>query len=225
MADDFDPRSVFARAWGFTLGRVTAESFDLAAAEAWQLAGDRPYEALHVWQRDLAAVGYRGFEPHVTPAALAAEEALRSHSQTDTLRPPPARAAAPGQLVLDCVLVEPHEWWIGLHRAGGGASCHPGGLLPLSVPADVVSRAYLKMQEALTWSALPVKPGEKFVEIGCSPGGASQCLLDHGLKVIGIDPATVDARVLARPDFTHVRNGGPTCGGASFAESTGWPPI
>ena len=208
LADDVDLKSVFARAYGFTLGKIAAESIDAAAGEAWQLAGDRTYEALHVWQRDLATVGYRGFEPHMTPAALAAEEALGGHLQTDTLRPPLARVAQPGQLVLDCVLVEPHQWWLGWHRARDGESCHPGGLRSLSVPEGAVSRAYVKMEEALAASGLPIQPGETFVEIGCAPGGSCQCLLDHGLVVIGIDPATVDESVLVRPNFTHVRKRG-----------------
>ena len=46
------------------------------------------------------------------------------------------------------------------------------------------------------------------MEIGCSPGGASQALLEHGLKVIGIDPAQVEPSVLADPNFTHVQKRG-----------------
>ena len=36
----------------------------------------------------------------------------------------------------------------------------------------------------------------------------SQALLDHGLQVIGIDPAEVDPRVLAAHNFTHIRKRG-----------------
>lgn len=116
--------------------------------------------------------------------------------------------AEPGQRVLDCILVEPHEWWIGEHWATSGALCYAGGLCALQIPAEIVSRAYVKMQEALAWSALPIKAGQRCVEIGCAPGGASQCLLEHGLKVIGIDPAQVEPTILADPNFTHVRKRG-----------------
>ena len=65
----------------------------------------------------------------------------------------------PGDLVLDCVLVEPEQWWVGFHRADGTASRWPGGLFWKPLPADAVSRAYSKMEEALAWSGLPVRPG------------------------------------------------------------------
>ena len=113
--------------------------------------------------------------------------------------------AAPGQLVLDVVMVEAAQWWVGFHRAHSIASCWPGGILELALPEHAVSRAWLKMEEALAWSRLPIRAGEHVVEIGCSPGGASQALLAHGLRVTGIDPADVDPAVLAHPRFTHVR--------------------
>jgi 23S rRNA (cytidine2498-2'-O)-methyltransferase len=75
----------------------------------------------------------------------------------------------------------------------------------LALPEHAVSRAYLKMQDALAWSELPIERGQHVVELGCSPGGASQALLDRGLMVTGIDPAEVDEQVLSNPQFTHVR--------------------
>ncbi len=209
LADDFKFDSVFARAQGFSLGSVQAPSLEEGAAAFWQAAGEhggaKDFDALHVWQRDLAAVGYRGFEPHVTPAALAAQDALLRQRQ-DAGGQALSRVAEPGQLVLDCVLVEPHEWWVGFHRAAADDdSCFPGGIRDLSMPEHAVSRAYVKMEEALRWSGLPIQSGETCAEIGCSPGGASQCLLDHGLAVMGIDPAQVDQRVTAHPKFRHLR--------------------
>jgi 23S rRNA (cytidine2498-2'-O)-methyltransferase len=206
LAEDFDLGSVFARAHGISLGKVSPASLESGAAEVWKIAGGRPYDALHVWQRDAAAIGHRGFEPHVTPAALAAEEAIRG--QPDATTRPAARVAEPGALVLDCILVEAHEWWVGYHRATTPERCFPGGLRDISLPEEAVSRAYVKMEEALGWSGLPIEAGQKFAEIGCSPGGASQALLDRGLRVIGIDPARVDPRVLGHPKFTHVQKRG-----------------
>ena len=117
LSEDFDPGLVFARASGFSLGKVAVESLDAAAGEVWKVAAPLRYQALHVWQRDTAAIGYRGFEPHVTPSALAAEEAIRRHEVAQATSPALARVAEPGDRVLDCVLVEPHEWWIGFHTA------------------------------------------------------------------------------------------------------------
>lgn len=207
-ADEFDLPSVFARAWGISLGKVAGATLDERAVQFCRAVAGRPCDALHVWQRDTATPGFRGFEPHVTAAAKEAEEAIRRHWSDVVGTPLPARIAQSGQQVIDCTLVEADQWWIGRHRAHSGESCFAGGLREIVLPADAVSRAYLKMEEALAWSGLPIRAGQRIVEIGCAPGGASQALLAHGLRVIGIDPAKVDPRVLAHPNFTHIKKRG-----------------
>lgn len=221
LADDVDLKAVFARAHGFSLGKATEPQVPERALSFWRLAGDRPYEALHVWQRDMAACGFRDFEPHVTSESREAEAALRATAPGGADRVPPlAGVAQPGQLVLDCILVEPAEWWVGYHRARPGPACHAGGLIEQALPDDAVSRAYLKIDEALVWSGLPIKAGQRFVEIGCAPGGASQALLARGLRVVGIDPALVDPRVLAHPNFTHIRKRGADVRRREFRDAT-----
>jgi 23S rRNA (cytidine2498-2'-O)-methyltransferase len=76
------------------------------------------------------------------------------------------------------------------------------------MPEHAVSRAYMKMEEALQWSDLPLAADDECVEIGCAPGGASQALLDRGLFVTGIDPADVDPAVVAHPRFRHLKQRG-----------------
>jgi 23S rRNA (cytidine2498-2'-O)-methyltransferase len=110
--------------------------------------------------------------------------------------------------VLDIIVLEPGEWWIGYHRAVRMHERWPGGVIPVRLPFDAVSRAYAKMEEALEWSGLPIAAGDECVEIGCAPGGASQALLDRGLFVTGIDPAEVDPMVLAHPRFRHLKKRG-----------------
>jgi 23S rRNA (cytidine2498-2'-O)-methyltransferase len=111
--------------------------------------------------------------------------------------------------VLDCILVEPHEWWFGFHRIRSIPSRWPGGIFQLlEHPEEMVSRAYLKMREALAWSRLPIKRGELVAEIGSAPGGASQALLEKGLKVMGIDPAPMDERILSNRKFMHIQKRG-----------------
>lgn len=208
LAVDFDPNCVFARSWGFSLGKVNAASLEERAKQFVEQIGRRPFDALHVWQRDTAAPGHRGFEPSITAEAHAAEEAIRRHWSDTRGGHQPGRIAEPGHLVADCTLVEADEWWYGLHRAGAADTCFPGALRDLALPPAAVSRAYLKMEEALAWSELPVKARDRMVEIGCAPGGASQALLARGLKVIGIDPAQVDPLVLANPNFKHIQKRG-----------------
>ena len=72
-------------------------------------------------------------------------------------------------------------------------------------PGEVISRAYWKMAEALRWSQFPVAKGDLCAEIGSSPGGASQLLLENGMYVLGIDPAEMDQSLLDNTSFAHIR--------------------
>jgi 23S rRNA (cytidine2498-2'-O)-methyltransferase len=198
------PDSVFARACGITLGKVTGETTAELAQAARHVVGDRRFHALHVWQRDTAPGGERGFEPGPTPLSDAAREALAAPA---TAAGHPWWFGANGP-VLDCIIVAPGEWWLGFHSIRSIPSRWPGGIFVPREPVEMVSRAYLKMCEALAWSRLPVRRGDTIAEIGSAPGGASQALLARGLKVIGIDPATMDDRVLVHKRFKHIQKRG-----------------
>ena len=222
LADDFNLESVFARSYAFSLGKATGGSIEDRARQVRQLAAERPFRRLHVFERDRLAPGDRGYEPGLTDAAAEAEAAIRAAWPPETpldaepleagpLEAGPLEAgplASPGDLVLDCVLVESDEWRVGYHRARSWASRRPGGLSRLKLPENAVSRAYLKMEEALRWSRLGVRAGDRAAEIGCAPGGSCQALLRRGLWVAGIDPAAVDPAVLADPHFLHIRKRG-----------------
>lgn len=211
LPDDFDLHSVFARAYGFSLGKVSEGDAAVAAKRTWEIAGNRPYTRLHVWRRDTAPVGYRGFEPGPTTEAHAAEQAIVAACPLEVVEGGSQELLAPtaaGDLVLDCVLVEPSEWWIGYHRASSPRSRWVGGMPSIDAPPDMISRAYLKIEEALAWSRLPLKAGHTVVEIGSAPGGSSQALLNRGLLVTGVDPGDMDPYVLAHPSFVHIKKRG-----------------
>ena len=208
LAPDFSLASVFARAYGFSLGNASLDDPAAAACEAWKLLGDRPITRLHVWPRDRWQPGELGFTPSITPAALAARDALLNacpHPERLVAGDHLTQPAAVGDWIADVVLVEANQWWVGVHRTRSVPSRWPGGIMTLEPPTVVASRAWLKMEEALAWSQLPAARGARFAEIGSSPGGASQALLAHGFEVIGVDPAEMDPRVLANPDFQHIR--------------------
>ncbi len=207
LTDACDLHAVFARRSGFSLGKTSVAKIETRAAQTWRLAADLKVDRLHVWQRERMRVADRDPDRPRNYLSLDSQQALLAAAPGGGAE----QLSAPteiGQLALDCVVVEPGEWWIGYHRAYDAPSCWPGGVFPLEPPAGTVSRAYLKMEEALAWSGLPIAKGDVCAEIGSAPGGASQALLGHGLKVIGIDPAEMDPRVLAHPDFTHVRKRG-----------------
>ena len=63
----------------------------------------------------------------------------------------------------------------------------PGGRWPIEAPADSPSRDWAKLDEALAWSRLPLKAGQRALVLG-DVGGASRLnLLRRGLLVTGVD--------------------------------------
>jgi 23S rRNA (cytidine2498-2'-O)-methyltransferase len=229
LAEDFDLHSVFARAYAFSLGKVQGQDQAAMAQEVWKLFGRRKADRIHVWPRDKAEPGDHGYEPSITPEAidvharlleqcprrklLAAKTAslpkgdspIFADTKIGTVPADPLQPARRGEHILDCVIVEPDQWWIGFHRADQISTRWPGGMLALELPTNAVSRAWLKMEEALRWSQLPIASGAHVAEIGSAPGGASQALLARGMIVTGIDPAEMHAEVLKNPHFTHLR--------------------
>lgn len=204
LQTDFDPKCVFARSYGFSLGKLSGTDAVELAARVWQLVGDETFRYLHVWQRDTAVPGDFHFEPGVSELASSVGELLQNTCPAGD-RPELNTAVRRGQRVLDCVLVEPAEWWLGQHWATTVPTRWPGGVMTPKVPSSLISRAYLKTSEALDWSRLPVKPGDRCFELGSAPGGSCQALLDRGLRVWGVDPAEMDPQLMEHPRFTHIR--------------------
>src|SRR5262245_48924986 len=52
FADDFDLKSVFARAHAFSLGKAAGMTPEEQARSVWELLGGRAVDELHVWPRD-----------------------------------------------------------------------------------------------------------------------------------------------------------------------------
>jgi 23S rRNA (cytidine2498-2'-O)-methyltransferase len=209
VRDDLQLRSVFARTWGYSLGKITGADDAALARDAARLVRSelegKTFRHVHVWQRERLLPGDEHFDGSAGELANAIGALLVQQLPELPERPAVNAEAAVDELVLDCVLVERHEWWLGWHRAAAPATRWPGGVPQLAVPVPLISRAYLKIVEALRWSELPIAAGDRCVEIGSSPGGSCLALLERGLLVTGIDPAEMDPAVLAHPGFTHVR--------------------
>ncbi len=212
LSDDFDLHSVFARTYCFSLGKVQGTDRATMVNEALKIIGDRPIRRIHVWGRDERAPGQHGYEPGLTDEAINVFKLLRSAAsesgvikEAATIAEDMRSPAQRGELVMDCVLVEPNLWQIGFHRTAGFASRLPGGMLSLTLPTNAPSRAWLKMEEGLQWSRLPIVEEARVAEIGSAPGGASQALLSRGCFVTGIDPGEMAPELLEHPRFTHIR--------------------
>lgn len=201
------PGGPFVRARGHALKRLDGPDIAPRVEQVLAEFGSLDWTGIHVWQRDPVEVGWRGFEPD---HSVSSREVAAALTQALQLRQDPRAAkvnfdAPIGQRVLDIILVDREHWWVGTHPVQERADGWPGGTFSMEPPANMVSRAYLKIAEALAWSGLPVRPGDHAVEIGSSPGGACQRLLELGLHVTGIDPAEMAPEVLAHPRFQHWR--------------------
>ncbi len=210
----FGLTSVFARTWGWSLGKARGPGAEQLARAFWTTLDQHfspsrlaEFRHLHVWPRERVLPGDVDFgSDAIEPARTAGRLILQHWPHPETrLELALNEDAAPGEQIVDCVLVEPNEWWLGWHRAGAVETRWPGGVPSIVPPPNMLSRAYLKLAEALLWSELPIARGDRCLEVGSAPGGACQLLLERGCQVLGVDPAEMDPLVLANPHFTHLR--------------------
>lgn len=188
--DDFSPDLIFARTLIRSLGQVV-NSGSSGVDRVRHLVDGGRFDAIHAWARD----------PRSDLPVTAVRESVAAACEID----PAARPTRSGDLVLDVVLDSPERWWVGWHRARVPPDTWPGGLYPGELPSEAVSRAWLKLDEALTIFAVPLAAGERAIEFGAAPGGACQRLLEAGLNVVAVDAALVDARVARHPRFEQWR--------------------
>jgi 23S rRNA (cytidine2498-2'-O)-methyltransferase len=202
-----DLENTFARTFGFAVDRFEGEDIDVLVEQVWRRAESTAPDHLHVWQRDRRKVG-ESFEPFPSERTQLAVQRL-NHCRPSACKSIPINCEAGSKdRVLDCILVDENRWWIGEHCVGTTFQAWPGGVPPIKLKFDVISRAYYKTQEAILWSRLPIHAGDQCVEIGSAPGGAAQALLEYKLKIIGIDPAEMDPVIAQHEDFRHIRKRG-----------------
>ncbi|MCH2129007.1 MAG: hypothetical protein MK179_07665 [Pirellulaceae bacterium] len=195
-------RSAFLRCTGRTCGKATAENKEDLLSHFTQFLEAQTTRAIHVWHRQAPSTDTMGYAHQQLDATVS--EIVSALSNLPT--PPTVNTVAqPGTLIANCIVVEPLEWWFGTHVVRSVCDRWPGGVYPGTLPESAVSRAYLKLAEALAWSRMPVRKQDLCVELGSAPGGASQLLLERGLRVVGVDPAEMHPDVMAHPNFQHRR--------------------
>jgi 23S rRNA (cytidine2498-2'-O)-methyltransferase len=218
LAPNFELRSVFARAYGLSLAKFgpkegTPQEKGRRILELAQQESD-PTLNIHVWERDRFAPGEEppGFIPgEWAESAIKMIPVARINQRPDS-----------GKKVLDVILVEEAEWWLGLHQHTPGRSPSPGGNPKIELPSQAPSRAYIKLEESLLWSGVRLQKGDQAVEVGSAPGGASYALLQRGLSVIGIDPGNMAPQVLESKKFRHIASPVATVWKTELPQSVQW---
>ncbi|MCO8120810.1 SAM-dependent methyltransferase [Stieleria sp. TO1_6] len=205
------PSGVFIRTASHSIGHLhNADGETQIAGLIDLLTANFPlglrFDELHVWPRDRLPIGKFDFEPGIDEVSrLVAENIYQSLSVQWLACDAPNRIAEPESRVLDVVVVDPADWFVGWHTSRQWPSRWPGGVQPIQPQYEPISRAYFKAAESITWSGFEMMPGQTAVEIGSAPGGACGRLLELGLKVIGIDPAEMDPRIVQHPRFKHIK--------------------
>ncbi|MDB5082116.1 MAG: hypothetical protein JWP00_4040 [Chloroflexi bacterium] len=85
--------------------------------------------------------------------------------------------------------------YLGLSPAELNLSGWAGGMRRFAKREEQISRAELKLQEALEVFEVELPTGGEALDLGASPGGWTRLLLEAGLKVTAIDPADLDPRL------------------------------
>ncbi len=109
------------------------------------------------------------------------------------------RPCAVGDFILDVMVGESVDepFLLGYHTQRTGSHPQPGGLPRITLPGDVPSRAWLKLEQALAWRGwdqLDLR-GWNALDLGSAPGGATFSLLSRGVNVIGVDTGEMDTQV------------------------------
>jgi len=202
------PESPLIRTAGHALGKFDGEDSNRLITDILNQYEAADWTRLHVWQRDVAQPGWHGFEPGRSVLAESIADQFRKamFDRRDPRSQLINTAATVGTKLLEVILLEPNRWWVAAKLVQKQSDGWPGGVFAVPIPENMISRAYLKISEAIPWSQLSIKPGDHVVEIGSSPGGACQRLLDLGAHVVGIDPADMDPSIVDNPRFEHWRS-------------------
>jgi len=225
LPDDFVERSVFARTAAVSLGKIEADQHDRLAAEVWRIAAEHHLfvNRIHVFQRDSLPTGEKDFEPHIPLDLIQLHRQIVEQSPKAKFLGTDAEnifyPAQSGETVLNIARIELNLFFVGMHTIAphtitDGSPIHTrysGGILPIALPTDVVSRAYRKFNEGFLWSGIVPGRGDRCLDIGASPGGCSQFLLcqlggEQGVRVFGVDPGEMHPALLTHPHFTHIRS-------------------
>jgi 23S rRNA (cytidine2498-2'-O)-methyltransferase len=212
LPHNFVLHSTFVRSAGWSLGKLQGTDATSMAREVIDRLRGLKLARLHIWQRDEAVPGHHGFEPFPSELAksIASEiENALSDSVTESGREKwicdVNQVASANERVGDVVVVEPGEWWVGWHVASSVGARWVGGVPPLEPNAEAINRAYYKVAEAIQWSQLPLRKNDLCIDLGSSPGGATQYLVERGAKVFAVDPAEMDEEITAHPNVMHVQ--------------------
>lgn len=107
------------------------------------------------------------------------------------------------------VFVTAAKLYIGISKPEDNLSDWSGGAIRFAKEEDQISRAKFKLLEAEQRFGLDFGSYRTALDIGAAPGGWTSFLLEKGLQVTAIDPASMHPSLLKHPKLTiHKKNAG-----------------
>lgn len=95
--------------------------------------------------------------------------------------------------------------YMGISLARDNLSAWPGGMRHFAQRPEQISRAEFKLLEALEVFGVELPSHGRALDLGAAPGGWTRLLLEAGLKVVAVDPAKLDPRLVRHPGLIHFR--------------------
>lgn len=126
-----------------------------------------------------------------------------------------------GEKVTLIMMIGPDEFWVGEYEQLKTHLQTPGEVSSIQVK-EVPSRAYYKIAEAHEAFDLPFEKGQRVLELGSAPGGASLFFLEQEMKVIGVDPADMNPEIIQNPLFRHIKKPFETLNDGNFRDHIDW---
>lgn len=103
------------------------------------------------------------------------------------------------------VFLTRRECYIGLGTESENLSSYNGGMVMFAKTDDIISRAEYKLLETFEVFGIDVVNFRTAIDLGAAPGGWTKVLADRGLKVLAVDPANLDERLLENENVAHYK--------------------
>lgn len=135
--------------------------------------------------------------------------AFHLHRRTELIQQQLPKSNVPPLSFLGSLPEKPIGSWVLLNENLILASPHcasrfPNGEIHFQEnKVDPPSRAYLKLWEVFTVQGVKPKPGDVCLDLGSSPGGWTWVLAQMGCRVMSVDKAPLDPRLLKSRQITY----------------------
>lgn len=103
------------------------------------------------------------------------------------------------------VYISAKRLFVGLSKPADNLSDWSGGAIRYMKEEDQISRAKFKLLEAEQRFGIDFSVARTALDIGAAPGGWTSLLLERGLRVTAIDPASMNPRLLGNPLLTILK--------------------